>query len=51
MSRKGFNKLKGKITREYEAEGVPKAKAEYIGRATAGKVAREKRAKKKRRYK
>jgi hypothetical protein len=45
MSRAGFNKLKNKVTRNYEKKGYSKKRAEYIGRATAGKVAREKKAK------
>jgi hypothetical protein len=48
MSEKGFKKLDSSITKEYEKKGYSKRKAEYIGRATAGKVAREKRAR--RRY-
>lgn len=47
MSEKGFNKLDRKVTEEYEKKGYSKKKAEYIGRATAGKVAREKRSKRK----
>lgn len=45
MSRAGFNRLKNKVTRSYERKGYSKKRATYIGRATAGKVAREKRAK------
>lgn len=45
MSRAGFNKLKNKVTREYEKKGYSKEKAQQIGRATAGKVAREKKGK------
>lgn len=37
-----FGKLSGSITREYERKGFPKSRAEKIGRATAGKIAREK---------
>ena len=37
-----FGKLSGSITREYERKGYSKAKASRIGKATAGKVAREK---------
>jgi hypothetical protein len=47
MTEKGFKKLDKKITREYEKKGYSKKKAQYIGRATAGEVAREKRAKRK----
>lgn len=39
MSKK-FGKLSGSITREYERKGFSKAKASYIGHATAGKIAR-----------
>lgn len=42
MSKK-FNKLERKVEKEYEEEGYSKKQAQYIGRATAGKVAREKR--------
>lgn len=48
MASKKFNRLEKKIEKEYEKEGYSKKKSEYIGRATAGKVAREKR---KKRYK
>lgn len=41
----GFNKLKNRIAREYEQKGYSKQRAQKIGRATAGKVAREKRGK------
>lgn len=37
-----FGKLSGAVTREYERKGYSKAKARKIGRATAGKIAREK---------
>ena len=47
MTEKGFKKLDNKIEREYERKGYSKKKAQYIGRATAGKVAREKREKRK----
>ncbi len=40
---KKFNKLERKIEREYEDKGLSKKRAEYIGRATAAKVFREKR--------
>ena len=46
VAEKKFNQLKGKIEREYEKEGYSKSRSEYIGRATAGKVYREKEAKK-----
>lgn len=39
---KKFNKLAGKVEREYEREGVSRKKAEEWGKATAGKVWREK---------
>jgi hypothetical protein len=44
MSKK-FNKLEGKISKEYEKEGYSKAKSEYIGKATAGEIYREKESK------
>ena len=44
MSKK-FNRLEGKVEREYEKEGYSKSKSEYIGRATAAKVYREKESK------
>lgn len=37
-----FGKLSGKVTKEYERKGYSKAKAAQIGKATAGKIAREK---------
>jgi hypothetical protein len=46
VSKAGFRKLKNKVTRSYERKGYSKKRAEYIGRATAGKVAREKRRRK-----
>jgi len=45
MSARSFNRLRGKVRRSYEARGYSRKRADYIGRATAGKVAREKRAK------
>ena len=45
-----FNKLAGHVEREYEKEGMSHKKAEYIGKAVAGKVYREKQAKKKSMY-
>lgn len=42
MPSRGFRRLEERVTREYEREGVSPAKARYIGRATAAKVAREK---------
>jgi hypothetical protein len=41
MSRK-FNKLANSVTNEYMKKGYSKQKASYIGKATAGKVARQK---------
>lgn len=38
----GFNRLANRITQEYEAKGYSKGRARKIGRATAGKIAREK---------
>lgn len=47
MSRKSFNKLEREVEEEYRHKaGYTKAEAAYIGRATAGKIAREKAAKK-----
>jgi ssDNA-binding Zn-finger/Zn-ribbon topoisomerase 1 len=37
-----FDQLAAQVAAEYEAKGYSPAEAEYIGRATAGKVAREK---------
>ena len=42
MPSKKFDRLAEKVTREYEKKGVSKATAEKWGRATATKVAREK---------
>ena len=38
----GFMGLSNRITREYIREGKSPKRARYIGNATAGKVAREK---------
>lgn len=38
----GFNGLAARVTREYEKRGYSRQQATRIGRATAGKVAREK---------
>lgn len=43
----GFKKVAGKIEQEYEKKGMSAVKAEKIGAATAGKIAREIKAKKK----
>lgn len=40
-----FNRLKNRVAAEYRRKGFSAKRAAYIGRATAGKVAREKRAK------
>ena len=40
---KKFNKLEHRIEREYIKKGYPKKEAEYIGKATAGKIFRNKR--------
>ncbi len=45
MSKK-FVKLEDRIELEYEKKGFSKKKAKYIGMASAGKVAREKKRKK-----
>lgn len=37
-----FGKLSGSVAREYERKGVSPARAKKIGKAVAGKVAREK---------
>ena len=42
MPNKRFDKLAGKVASEYEKKGVSQATAEKWGRATATKVAREK---------
>lgn len=39
----GFNQLAGKVTREYERRGYSHKRAQEIGKATAGQVARAKR--------
>ena len=43
MTSKKFVKLEKHVEREYEKKGYSRKKAEYIGKAVAGKVAREKR--------
>lgn len=48
MASKAFNHLKRSIDREYRREGMPPERALYIATATAGKVAREKKAKQRR---
>jgi hypothetical protein len=48
MSENGFDRLRKKIRGEYLAEGYSARQADYIARATAGKVAREKRARRRR---
>lgn len=45
MSEKDFKKLQETVTEEYEKNGYSKKEAEYIGTATAGEVANEKRKK------
>jgi hypothetical protein len=39
---KKFDKLSGKVEREYENKGVSPSKAKQIGNAVAGQIAREK---------
>lgn len=39
---KKFRKLERRVEREYESKGYSRERAAYIGRATAGKVYREK---------
>lgn len=43
MTRAAFNKLSSHVAAEYRKKGYSKKKAAYIGKATAGKVARRKR--------
>ena len=38
-----FKKLEKAVEKEYKAKGLSKERAEYIGRAVAGRVARRKR--------
>lgn len=45
MADKAFNRLKNRVSAEYRKKGYSAKRAAYIGRATAGKVAREKRRK------
>ncbi len=40
---KKFIKLEKRIDKEYLKKGIGKKKAQYIAKATAGKIAREKR--------
>lgn len=40
---KAFKKLEHEIEREYEKKGFSKKRSEYIGKATAGKIYRNKR--------
>ena len=47
MSR-AFDRLRRAVTRKYLHKGYSRARARYIGRATAGKVAASKRRKRKR---
>jgi len=44
MTSKGFKRLDSKIEREYKRKGMSTKRAAYIAKATAGKVAREKKA-------
>jgi hypothetical protein len=39
---KAFNKLSKKVEKEYKKKGFSTKKAEYIGKATAAKIARKK---------
>lgn len=41
----GFKKLEGRVAREYRRKGYSAKRAAYIGKATAGKVARQRRRK------
>ncbi len=38
----GFNRLEKKIDTEYKKKGYSKKRADYIAKATAGKIARKK---------
>ena len=42
MTSKKFTKLEKKVEKEYKRKGYGAKKAAYIGRATAGEVARKK---------
>jgi len=46
MASKAFERLERAVEREYRRKGFSPERARYIGRATAGKVARQKEAKK-----
>ena len=43
MASKRFRKLERHIEREYEKKGYSYARADYIGKAVAGRIARERR--------
>ena len=45
MASKKFVKLERHVEHEYEKKGFGRKRAEYIGKAVAGKVARERRKK------
>ena len=45
MTSKKFVRLEKHVEREYEKKGYSPKRAEYIGKAVAGKVARERRKK------
>ena len=49
MSERAFQRLARHVKREYLRRGFSPKRAAYIGRATAGRVARAKRARKARR--
>lgn len=42
LGKKGFERLREHVEREYEARGIPKEEAEDWARRTAGKVEAEK---------
>lgn len=44
LGKRGFERLKDRVAREYEARGIPRERAEDWGRRTAGKVEAEKKA-------
>lgn len=49
MSKKGYERLERTIEREYRRKGYSTKRASYIAHAAAGKVARERRARRMRR--
>lgn len=41
LGKRGFERLKDRVAREYEARGIPRERAEDWGRRTAGRVEAE----------